>query len=298
MSSLTSAHWVHSNGSHFHDPHSGKTIRHFNCGAKASHATKHFLDAVKKLHHNAPKSGGSRAPNLTKKQVPSPITIPTYFHIISSAANEGTITQDMADAQIATLNTAYNPYGISFTLEQTTFTTNDAWAVAAGTDMDAAKAALRQGTYGNLNLYFHTDLAGGNLGTCTLPSQVPAGSDASVYVSDGCNVNAATMPGGQMQGYNMGLTAVHETGHWLGLLHTFEGYACDGDGDFIDDTSFESQSTNGCPVKPAKDSCPSTTGVDPVHNFMDYSTDACYEQFTPGQVARMGAMWSQFRAGM
>ena len=299
LTSFTSAHWVASNGTHFHDPNLGKTIRHFGCGAKAEHASQHFLETVKNLHHGHKHSqGGSRAPNMIKKQVPNPISVPTYFHIISSTANNGTITPDMATAQLATMNAVYNQYGISFLLQNTDFTVNDAWAIAAGTDMDAAKAALRQGTYTDLNLYFHTDLAGGNLGTCTLPSQVPAGSAPSIYVSDGCNVNANTMPNGSMPGYNLGMTAVHETGHWLGLLHTFEGYACSGDGDFIDDTPFESQSTNGCPAKPAKDSCPTTTGVDPIHNYMDYSTDACYSDFTPGQIARIATMWTQYRAGM
>lgn len=300
LTSLASAHWVASNGTHFEDPHSGKTIRHFGCGAKAEHASKHFLETVKKLHHGHKHSrGGPRAHHKTKKQVPNPISVPTYFHVISSTANNGTITPDMATAQLATLNQVYNQYGISFVLQNVDWTVNDDWAVAAAdTDMDALKAALRQGTYSDLNLYFHTDLAGGNLGTCTLPSQVPAGSDPSVYVSDGCNVNANTMPNGAMQGYNMGMTAVHETGHWLGLLHTFEGYACSGDGDFIDDTPFEMQSTDGCPATPPKDSCPTVDGVDPIHNYMDYSTDACYTDFTPGQIARIASMWTQYRAGM
>ena len=297
LAAVASARWVASNGSHFQDPDTGLDTRHFKCGAKAEHASKAFMDHVRKLHKGK-KGHGSRNAALVKKQVPNPISVPTYFHVISSTANNGTITQDMATAQAATLNTAYNPYGISFTLQNVSFTVNDAWAIAEQPDMDAAKAALRAGSYSDLNIYFHTDFAGGNLGTCTLPSQLPPGSAPSVYVSDGCNVNANTMPNATMEGYNLGMTAVHETGHWLGLLHTFEGYACTGDGDFIDDTPFESVSTNGCPDKPAKDSCPSQTGVDPIHNYMDYSTDACYEAFTPGQVARIASMWTQFRAGM
>ena len=292
--------WVASNGTHFHDPDSGQTIRHFGCGAKAEHASKHFLETVKELHHHDHKHsrGGPRAHHTIKKQVPSSISVPTYFHVISSTANNGTITPDMAIAQLATMNHVYNQYGITFILQNIDWTVNDIWAVAAAdTDMTALKTALRQGTYSDLNLYFHTDLAGGNLGTCTLPSQVPAGSAPSVYVSDGCNVNANTMPNGSMQAYNLGMTAVHETGHWLGLLHTFEGYACAGDGDFIDDTPFESQSTNGCPAKPPKDSCPTVTGVDPINNYMDYSTDACYTNFTPGQIARIATMWTTYRAG-
>lgn len=76
-----------------------------------------------------------------------------------------------------------------------------------------------------------------------------------------------------MAGYNLGGTAVHEVGHWFGLLHTFEGLSClPGDpGDYIDDTPQEGTETAGCPAK--KDSCPQIGGGDPVWNFMDYSSD-------------------------
>ena len=82
------------------------------------------------------------------------------------------------------------------------------------------------------------------------------------------------MPNGPVVGYNLGKTAVHEVGHWFGLLHTFQDNTCDsGDaGDFIDDTPRQSVSTDGCPV--GKDSCPDQPGLDPIHNFMDYGTDA------------------------
>lgn len=325
------SHFTLSNGTHFVDPHTKQTVRHFGCDVHRGHASDHFLKTIKKLHdkhkhsnvgtraalpaarrkgrpkkkqtsaalQSATTQTSSSSPTAAAQAPPAGITISTYFHVISStaAANAGTITQDMVNQQIGKLNTAYNPHGIEFTLVNTSFTTNDAWAVAAGSDMDAAKAALRTGTYSSLNIYFHTDLAGGNLGTCTLPSQVPPGATAQTYLSDGCNVNANTMPGGTMMGYNQGMTAVHETGHWLGLLHTFEGYSCDGDGDMIVDTRMEAQSTNGCPADPAKNTCPSLPGVDPIHNYMDYSTDACYESFSDGQVARMQALWTQYRKG-
>ncbi len=297
-------HFVKTNGTHFEDEKTGKQFRHFGCDVSRGHGGKHFNETIEKLHkaHKQHPKVGTRAPRgmirQTAAQVATPIAVNTYFHIISSTANAGTITQDMATQQMAALNTAYNPYGITLTLADTTFTTNDAWSIAASeADMTALKTALRKGTYKDLNIYFHTDLAGGNLGTCTLPSQVPAGAAASIYVSDGCNVNAATMPGGTMGGYNLGKTAVHETGHWLGLLHTFEGYSCEGDGDMIADTPQESQPTDGCPDKPPKDSCPTVTGVDPIHNYMDYSTDACYEGFTPLQIARIESLWTQFRVG-
>ncbi|EME47361.1 hypothetical protein DOTSEDRAFT_59822 [Dothistroma septosporum NZE10] len=219
------------------------------------------------------------------------------MHLVTTVAKKGLLTITNAIAQVAALNTAYNPIGITFTLSNTSIDADDAWAVGDGTSMDDFKQARRQGTYKDLNLYFHSDLSGGVLGTCTLPSQVTKQTLPSQYFSDGCNINAETMPGRTMTGYNKGMTAVHETGHWLGLLHTFEGYSCTGDGDSIADTPMQSTSTDGCPTKPVKDSCPDQTGVDPIHNYMDYSSDDCYESFTPGQVTRIQNMWTTYRSG-
>lgn len=304
----TAQHFVNTNGTHFVDPLTKQSVKHFGCAVHRGHGGATFNKTVEGLHQKQKelkkKMQGSRAPKAnTKRQtamVSAPLQITAHFHIIATTANSAAITQDMAQQQITVMNTAYNPYGISFVLDpNVTFTTNDAWSIA-GTDADitAMKSALRAGTYADLNIYFHTDLAGGNLGTCTLPSLVPPGAAPSMYNSDGCLVNANTMPGGSMGGYNQGKTAVHETGHWLGLLHTFEGYSCEAGGDFIDDTPRQSQATDGCPEKPPKDSCPSETGVDAVHNFMDYSTDACYTGFTPLQVQRIETLWGQFREGM
>jgi hypothetical protein len=216
-------------------------------------------------------------------------------------ANAATVLPTMPDAQIAALNKMYNPVGFAFILVNTTWTTNDAWAIGAGDDMNVMKKSLRQGTYGTLNIYFHSDLDGSILGKCSMPSQIgdpssTAPVDPSQYFDDGCSVNLGTMPGGAIYGYGEGMTAVHETGHWLGLFHTFEGYTCEGDGDFIADTPAQSVSTDGCPAV-AGDSCPGLPGLDNIHNIMDYSTDACYTGFSEGQVERMKNMWVLYRQG-
>ncbi|QIX01862.1 hypothetical protein AMS68_007379 [Peltaster fructicola] len=286
------------NTTHFTDPGTGKTFRHFDCGVTQGNATAELKSTLSQLHTrdlSGPSIGARDARYVGQRA--TAVTINTYFHVITKQASVGSITQSMVNQQLSALNTMYKPFGITFNLVATDFTANDAWAVAAGSDMDACKKALRKGKYADLNLYFHTDLDGGILGTCTLPTTVPKGAAATVYYSDGCNVQAETMPGGNIYGYSAGMTAVHETGHWLGLLHTFEGYSCTGTGDYIADTRVEATSTDGCPDSPAKNSCTNVAGVDPIHNVMDYSTDACYTGFTPGQISRVQTLWTQYRQG-
>lgn len=303
------AHESLGNSTHVVDPATNHVIRRFGCDVTLNQATDHFVQTVGRLHQQHKNSNvGTRAAapaNKIKKPPAKParkmplanIQVPTYFHIISTAAHNGTVTPTMVQNQINELNAAYNPYGISFNLKNVSWTINDAWAYANGTNMASAQAALRQGTYSSLNIYFHTDLSGGLLGTCTLPAPLPLGATLQTYINDGCDVNANTMPGGSFGGYNLGKTAVHETGHWLGLLHTFEGYSCTGPGDFVTDTRVESQSTDGCPTNPWKNTCPTVPGDDPIHNYMDYSTDACYESFTQGQIQRIVSLFNEYRKG-
>ncbi|KAF1814471.1 hypothetical protein P152DRAFT_472231 [Eremomyces bilateralis CBS 781.70] len=105
------------------------------------------------------------------------------------------------------------------------------------------------------------------------------------------------MPGGGELSYAQGMAAVHETSHWMGLLHTFEGDSCTSDGDFIADTPQQSVSTDQYPRSPAKDTYPDQPRLDPIYNYMDYSTDECYEGFMPMQHQRMMEMWAMHRAG-
>ena len=219
-------------------------------------------------------------------------TIETYFHIVSTADQASLVTKSMVANQFGALQAAYAPANLAFALAGVDFSVNDTWATdAADADM---KTALRRGNYSALNVYFQTNLsspapagsgsaAGAQLlGYCTLPTNVtyspcdgcaPVEFPGAAYALDGCNVLAASMPAGPLAGYDLGKTAVHEVGHWFGLLHTFQDATCAaGDaGDLIADTPQQSTATSGCPV--GKDSCPDRPGVDAVHNFMDYSTD-------------------------
>jgi hypothetical protein len=103
---------------------------------------------------------------------------------------------------------------------------------------------------------------------------------------------SGSMPGGTIENYELGFTASHEVGHWLGVAHRFQN-GCSTTGDRVDDTPAERFPTSGCPE--GQDTC-TDPGVDPIHNYMDYSYDACYEEFTAGQAKRMAQQWLYVRA--
>lgn len=190
----------------------------------------------------------------------------------------------MLTNQINVLNEAFAPHDIAFVLKGTDRTVNRAWAVdTSGTEL-AMKRQLRKGDYSALNLYVMKSLVDDAFGYCYFPDAegaAGAASNAAAFLYDGCSLNAATLPGGSLTDYNLGQTATHEVGHWFGLYHTFEGNSCTGQGDLIADTPASASMTSGCPT--GRDSCPRQAGLDPIHNYMDYSTDVCYEEFTAGQ---------------
>lgn len=109
------------------------------------------------------------------------------------------------------LNNEYQWSGISFNTKSIDYSVNDTWASALDGPIEIEyKQALRQGSYDDLNLYFLSDLGGGLLGFCYFPESNPS---AQQQLLDGCTNLAGSMPGGEVPNYNLGYTAVHETGH-------------------------------------------------------------------------------------
>jgi hypothetical protein len=215
--------------------------------------------------------------------------IDVYFHIVTSSTGEGDVGDSQIGRQMTVLNNAFGPWGWTFNLAGVERTANDAWfAMEPGTTAERdAKAALRQGTADVLNIYT-ANPGGGLLGWATFPSGY-----ASTPSQDGVVILFSSVPGGSASPYNLGDTATHEVGHWMGLYHTFQG-GCSNKNDSVADTSAERSPAFGCPV--GRDSCPKG-GLDPIENFMDYTDDACMFQFTAGQDQRMDAQFSTYRFG-
>lgn len=88
--------------------------------------------------------------------------------------------------------------------------------------------------------------------------------------------------------FNMGRTAVHEVGHWLGLKHIWGDAQCGDDG--VDDTPQQGFFTKGCPSG-FRSSCNNGESGDMYMNFMDYTDDACMNLFTKGQRNRMRSLF-------
>jgi len=219
-------------------------------------------------------------------------TVHVYFHVINKGTGlaNGDVPQSQINDQIAVLDAAFAPH-YDFVLAGTTRTTNQNWyTMQPGTTAERqAKKALHQGSYDDLNFYT-ANPGGGLLGWATFPKMNPR---PGKILQDGVVVLYTSLPGGTAVPYHLGDTGVHEVGHWLGLYHTFQG-GCANPGDYVSDTAAEASPAFGCPN--GRNTCASP-GDDPIHNFMDYTDDACMDHFTPGQFTRADAIFDSIRAG-
>jgi hypothetical protein len=220
-------------------------------------------------------------------------TVDVYWHVITNGT-EGAVSSGALAQQMNVQNKAFaGAYGgantgFKFKLASVDVTVNAAWFDAGpGSAAEAEmKLALKQGGPDDLNVYSTSGNA--YLGWAYFPDIV--GSEYEYL--DGIVIDYRSLPGGPYVNYSAGGTLPHEAGHWAGLYHTFDG-ACRADGDLVADTPAERTPTTGCPE--GKDTCPKP-GLDPIHNYMDYSYDACYTEFTPGQATRMQDQFGFFRS--
>lgn len=152
----------------------------------------------------------------------------------------------MFEENIKVVNEAYSdtPFRFKFVREGTTQTINERWSQGASEFKDEMSKMVGNADFRKLDCFVSSSLRaskgrGETLGTATLPGSQVAGKGDGVYI------RYDVLPGGGRLKNDLGYTLVHEIGHWLGLLHTFQQLAttdpCDaeevGYGDFVDGKS-------------------------------------------------------------
>jgi hypothetical protein len=233
------------------------------------------------------------------------LVIPVVFHVIKKTDGTGDISPALLQSQVDILNEDFNAVAntpgsmgtnikLQFVLAKldpmgnpTTgidvVTNNTYFNDPGGSGTNTMKRTLKWDTTRYLNIYTNDAGGGGTLGYATFPAEEAGGPEDGVvlnWVYVGRNA-----PGGAP--YNMGRTATHEVGHYLGLFHTFQSgcgttSAPYTTGDLISDTAREAQPNYGCSA--VSSGC---GGMSPIENYMDYSEDACMTKFTVEQSNRI-----------
>jgi len=234
--------------------------------------------------------------------------IPVVVHIIThDNGTTGNITDPMAQSQIDVLNEDYNAIpgtngedgtfsGIEFYLATEdpdglpttgiTRTANTAWY--NDQQEQTFKSTLMWDPNRYLNFYLNNTQY---LGYAWFPQWGVGTWEDGIVV----NYRAFGRPS-PMYPYNLGRTATHEVGHWIGLLHTFQSgcgnpAVCYSTADLICDTEPDQTDTYGCPV--GATSCGGERI--PIENYMEYTDDACMTKFTPEQMRRLRCTLTSYR---
>jgi hypothetical protein len=237
--------------------------------------------------------------------------IPVVVHIIQSPQGQGQISDALVYSQIDVLNEDFRALPgslgspgtdtrIEFYLANVDPDGNPTTGINRYTnkkwynDQGNYSASIGWDSSRYLNIY--TNSAGGNLGYAYVPNGggvVGSSFDGVRILWAAFGLNAPIGPP-----YNLGRTATHEVGHYLGLYHTFQGgcasaSGCYSNGDLICDTNPEG-SPNGS-GSCARSSCGSP---DPTTNYMDYSDDICMDRFTSEQTNRMRCTLDNWRVDL
>jgi len=235
-----------------------------------------------------------RAANAAFRALVEPVTITVQFIHFTDGA-EGAITEQQRHDQIEVLNVSYRDHRLQFSYDPATVVKvdNRRW-FRMGHRSAAEREAKRQHHVDpQMHLNFYTaGLGGGLLGWATFPWELAGDPEI-----DGVVMLYSTLPDGSAVPYNLGRTATHEVGHWLGLYHTFQG-GCDAVGDHVGDTVAHAGPNSGKPQEGLPHNACNPTQQAPIHNFMNYVDDDWMTEFTLEQGQRMRDQIGTYRSSL
>ena len=251
--------------------------------------------------------GSATSPVSKNEPIFDTATIPIFFHLIQSENGTGHVPTTAINDQIQALNTSFD--GIfEFHLLGWRRVLNSDWFEADPTDPNGKhrefSPALGLDQKRVLNVYV-LDLQPASLaGVSVFPSSAHSGTDI-----DGVYLDYRVLPGmGGLYSFasDEGDWLAHEIGHYFGLLHTFQGVdnnMCPRvpldpvtQGDLVPDTDpHRRPSLEQIADCSFREGCEGRGSIEPVNNFMNYSSDECRRSFTPGQRSRMRRQTSAYR---
>ncbi len=185
----------------------------------------HDTRAVSAREQRAISTRTKRILTTSGKPTAAAVSVPVYVHVMAAKDGTGDVTNQQITRQIAVLNNTFAGNedsnaahtSFSFTLAGVDRFYNDTW------HKDGASKKYRKQTHkGGANALNIWLVNFQYLGIAQFPwdyAQSPG--------TDGVRVHFGSLPGGPIQNYNLGETATHEVGHWLGLYHTFQGGCTD-----------------------------------------------------------------------
>ena len=270
----------------------------------------------------------------TEKSLSANLIIPVVVYVVHQNGPEN-ITDLQVTSQIDALNDYYDNYGIQFCLATKNGPQN---LISMSVPLGVTSTTPGIFHYANSSLTNHN--VAQQTALMSIGSTLPADQYLKIFVVKGITSN--TLPPGQkILGYAMfpdlatsatdgivmsydafgdvascscstlepysqlGRILVHETGHYLGLYHTFHGGCqgmttsdCSTAGDKVCDTPPVNSPNAGCPVATWNTCNESPNLPDDIHNYMDYVSEGCMTGFTDGQNDRMLAQINLFRANL
>ena len=235
-----------------------------------------------------------RIEHFRTQETPHRIDIPIHFvHITDGEL--GRISVDQRIEQVNILNTAFNNMGIYFSYDEqeVIYADNAQWyRMDHGSyEEREAKTQLQKSPQTHLNFYT-AGISGGLLGWATFPWELDG--DAA---RDGVVLLDESLPEGDAAPFNLGQTATHEIGHWLGLYHTFQG-GCGEFGDHVADTPAHSSPNSGTPEDGLPHNACHVGELAPIHNYMNYVNDEWMTEFTQLQEDRIWNHITIYRDGL
>lgn len=252
---------------------------------------------------------------------PATITIPVVFHVVYAKEGEN-ISREQVLSQLAVLNEDFRRMNadtvktpehfrslaadtqIEFCLAvvdpEGNLTTGITRTRTSRTDFSYFTDQVKSSASGGVNGWDPSQYL--NIWICNLPNELGYASSPGVAPArDGVVLHYRTVGAAPVNNslwpYNLGRTATHEIGHWLGLRHIWGfGSTCN-DSDEIDDTPTQLSQTDGCPDGIVI-SCNNGPYGNMWQNFMDYADDACMNLFTLGQARYMQGVLQSARSDL